>query len=291
MHAGKTADEIAMTHRHSDMHGAPTNLDEFLLVDDTLAVWRHLQAALANANTSASPLTITFILDNAGAELFMDLCLADYLTTIARVTHIRLHHKSFPWFVSDVVRSDVEWMLQQMEVHGAALQSTAARWRNYFATGAWSLHSHSFWTTAHAFHAMPAIAPDLFTELRASALVVVKGDLNYRKLVGDLQYPPPFTMPFDVALRYDARSGLPCDVANCNVSDMSQLPLVALRTCKADVVVGLGDPSIAERLDREVGVNCDGKGWLVTGKYAVIQATSVVHGGSERRYDSENGVE
>jgi hypothetical protein len=82
-------------------------------------------------------------------------------------------------------------------------------------------------------------------------LVVFKGDLNYRKLTSDGMWPR--TASFREAL---GRLG--------EVNGKEGIRVLALRTCKADVCVGL-EASLAERLDKEQ------KGiWTRNGKYAVI---------------------
>lgn len=75
-------------------------------------------------------------------------------------------------------------------------------------------------------------------------LTFFPGDLNYRKLVGDINWSK--TTPFSTALR----GFLPTS-------------LVTLRTIKADVVVGLPEGQ-EEKLQEEAN------DWQITGDYAVI---------------------
>ena len=85
---------------------------------------------------------------------------------------------------------------------------------------------------------------DLRANLSHSSLIISKGDANYRRLLGDRHWP--FTTPFDKILHN------------------SPAPLVALRTLKAEVAAGLKFEQI-ERLNNEE------RGWLVNGRYGVIQ--------------------
>lgn len=47
-----------------------------------------------------------------------------------------------------------------------------------------------FWTTSGSYWRLPYLAPDLFNELKESELVIFNGDLNYRKLTGDVSLDP-----------------------------------------------------------------------------------------------------
>ncbi|KAI8850763.1 hypothetical protein BC829DRAFT_425100 [Chytridium lagenaria] len=146
---------------------------------------------------------VDFILDNSGFEFFSDLLLADHLHQIGRAKRTVFHLKSMPWFVSDTNHHDVEWLLKSLEspedfftalrssprfinVDFATLllplKTLAARWRQYITSGNWVFTDHRFWTTGWAYHHLPTEAPELWQQLSESALLIFKGDLNYRKL-------------------------------------------------------------------------------------------------------------
>lgn len=59
----------------------------------------------------------------------------------------------------------------------------AKRWSNLLANKSWQLKTHEFWQTPFGFDEMKSRAPDLYEELSKSDLVIVCGDLNYRKLI------------------------------------------------------------------------------------------------------------
>lgn len=82
-------------------------LDSLILVNDLNVVWDAL-----NANTGSA--VIDLVLDNAGLELFGDLCLADLLLECGFANTVNLHVKAMPWFVSDTTPSDLQWTLEML---------------------------------------------------------------------------------------------------------------------------------------------------------------------------------
>jgi len=193
---------------------------------------------------------VHIVLDNAGFELFADLCLAEYLVSSGTASRIRFHAKHIPWFVSDVTASDWQWTLEQLTTSStAALCQLGQRWQKYLSDGVWQFSTHPFWTVPHDFTSMKSVARDLYDDLCTADFIIFKGDLNYRKLIGDLAWPT--TTPFTVALR-----------------GFSPASLCGLRTLKCDVVVGLAEGK-AESTQKQ---DAD---WMITGAYAVIQFSNM----------------
>jgi hypothetical protein len=109
------------------------------------------------------------------------------------------------------------------------------------AAGELRILTHPFWTSPLDFRELPA---DLRASL-AGRFIVVKGDLNYRRLVGDRWWEP--ATPFA-----DAAGHL-------------GLPLAALRAAKSDVVVGVRR-ELVERLDATE------PDWRLNGRHSLIQS-------------------
>lgn len=207
----------------------------------------HMTQLVSYISQLSAPCRFDIIVDNAGFELFCDLCLADFLvcTGIANVVHIQL--KAHPTFVSDAMAKDVSAtisFLQSIQSQQGADTSASIlghRWAKHLSSGKWKLCEHFFWVQPQPMWQMPS---DLHADLSQSALAFVKGDANYRRLLGDLHWP--FSTPFADVLCYFPS------------------PVCALRTLKAELGCGM-DPVQTQRAARE-----DDK-WLVAGKYGVVQ--------------------
>jgi uncharacterized protein with ATP-grasp and redox domains len=230
---------------HADLWGNRVDLSMYniaraepeqdnLLVDDTVRVWAHLQSHRGQR--------IDFICDNAGTELLFDLALADFLlcSNIART--IVMHLKPHPAFVSDAMIKDVLESLNVMsQLSMPVLNQLASRLAQAIAQNRLVLRDHPFWVTGFFFHDLPN---DLRAMLAPTSLVIIKGDANYRRLIGDCHWEP--TSSFDLAAAHFPAS------------------VVAVRTLKSEPIVGLRK-GVAEHL------HAQDAGWNINGRFGVIQ--------------------
>lgn len=205
-----------------------------ILVDDAFSVSELL--------TTAKGESIDFVIDNAGFELVCDLCFVDFLLGSGLVNEVYLHLKPHPTFVSDAMIKDVHYTIDFLAAGShPKVKSFTQRLQANIASGKLVLTEDYFWTSPLAFWEIP---PALKGELAKSSLIVVKGDANYRRLLGDRHWD--FTT--NIA---DIVSYLPA-------------PMVALRTLKSEVAAGLKAKIVAE-------VAKSDPDWLTGGQWGVIQ--------------------
>lgn len=185
---------------------------------------------------------VDVIADNAGFELVCDLYLVDFLLNHRLVDAIVLHLKEHPTFVSDATIQDLHLTLNSLASDAdPTVQAFAKRLQNYISSGQLQLRDAPFWTAPLAFWQMPE---SIQQELEQADLVFIKGDANYRRLLGDRHWD--FSTPFsDIVCYFPA-------------------PLVALRTLKSEVAAGLQPNQIAS-------LNQDDPNWLTSGRWGVIQ--------------------
>lgn len=207
-----------------------------LLTDDTHAALAHLE------KIPTAERRVDLILDNTGLELVSDLALADLLLSGGGAGEVRFHVKSHPTFVSDVTAADVFHTLSRLAGSPAAVErGMALRLIAHLQAGRMRLRDHFFWTSPLPLWELP---PELRQELAAASLLVVKGDANYRRCLGDRHWQ--FTTPFNEILRY------------------APAPLLALRVLKSEIVSGLqtGQAERVAQTDPE---------WMTNGKWGLIQ--------------------
>ncbi|MER5217604.1 damage-control phosphatase ARMT1 family protein [Streptomyces sp. NPDC002838] len=206
-----------------------------LVADDSATLWPLL------ANTG----TLCLIADNAGRELIPDLLLIAHLLAHGHIERAVLHVKPYPYYVSDATTTDVVDALRRLvEAPGQAAAYGRQLW-SATADGRLTVRAHPFSCAPLPYAEMP---DDLRAELAAATLTVVKGDLNYRRLVGDRMWPP--TTPFAA------------------VTDHFPGPVAALRTLKSDVITGL-DAATETAL-----VAAEEQRWRTGGTHALIQVRS-----------------
>jgi uncharacterized protein with ATP-grasp and redox domains len=205
---------------------------ERIIVDDRDEV----MAAIASGGR------LHVVLDNAGAELVADLVLvAAALEAGGRAV---LHAKSHPTFVSDATPDDVVATIDYIAERHAVGSSLQAA----LAAGRIEIDADPFWVSPHAMWERP---PTLARRLAEANLIVVKGDANYRRLLGDRRWE--FTVAFGAVVR-------------------PPVPLLAIRTIKSEVAAGLASPDPTDGADGN---------WLINGEWGLIQyAPPVAEGGS-----------
>jgi hypothetical protein len=168
--------------------------------------------------------------------------LIDMLLTEGLAGSVALHVKPYPYFVSDAITDDVTAALDRIESGPAAVATAAERLRRALASGRFTVSAEPVFCAPVPYREQVA---ELAAEVGGSGLTILKGDLNYRRLVEDRMWPP--TTPF------------------AELTDYFPTPLVSLRTLKSDVVAGL-DPDQVRRLD------ATGDDWRKSGRYAMVVA-------------------
>jgi hypothetical protein len=203
------------------------------IVDESPRLWSLLDPA--------RPGKVCVIADNAAQELLPDLILIDHLLLTGRADAMVLHVKPYPYYVSDAITADTLACLRRLGEAGGQASVRGKRLVEAVRTGRLTLATHPFWCAPMTFHAMP---DDLRASLGEASLTIVKGDLNYRRLVDDRLWAR--TTPFDALAAY------------------FPTPVAALRILKSDVVTGLPAETV-ESLD------ATSDDWRTSGTYAMIQ--------------------
>jgi damage-control phosphatase, subfamily III len=215
--------------------------DDDLLVDDRLLLLDHLHKTASESGSLKGVGDVYIIADNAGSELMMDLVLIDFM--LQHVTDsVILHVKSHPTFVSDAIPKDIWMTLAEMRSHGASANALATRLTDAWNNGQLKIAPHPFWNSSFFMWDMPMTLHNLMDTAR---LVIIKGDANYRRAIGDSVWA--------------------VDTPFADVMSYLNAPVMCLRTLKSDPIVGL--PS----LETEAKLENDDPQWRTNGKRGVIQ--------------------
>ncbi|KAG8039985.1 hypothetical protein G9C98_001503 [Cotesia typhae] len=226
-----------------DMVDQTKTLDENILIDHSDLIWTRLNHFHADYKDT----TIDIVLDNAGYELFTDFCIAAFLIENDFAKKIRFHVKSIPWFVSDVTERDLFWTIDTMKnSNHKNLMKLGHRCSKYLEDNKWTVEIESFWTEPYDFSQMKVESLQLYNKLSEAILIIFKGDLNYRKLMGDINWD------YETDLKTALRGFQPTNI-------------VALRTVKADLIVGVPHKKVNELFSKQ-------ENWMETGQYGLIHS-------------------
>ena len=155
---------------------------------------------------------------------------------------VRLHLKAHPTLVSDATAADARDTLAALEAAAdPALHHWGQRLQDYRYSGQLLLDDGFFWNAPLPLWAMPVA---LARELARAELVVLKGDANYRRLLGDRHWA--FTSDW------------------AHVAGYFPAPLLLLRTLKSEVAAGLAAATVAWVRQRDPD-------WLTDGQWGIIQ--------------------
>lgn len=218
--------------RHDDFEAARAHL----IADETSAASAYVASWQTNGERR-----VDFLVDNAGFEFIGDLLLADYLLETNVAGEVILHVKRHPTFVSDAVVEDVFRTVTFLG--GDADPATRAfgqRLRAHLVASRMRLDDDLYWTSPLSGWEMPERVREV---LSRADLVVSKGDANYRRLLGDRRWP--FETSFQEAVSY------------------FPAPLLALRTLKSDLAVGVPEGETEVLFERDPA-------WRTSGRWGVV---------------------
>lgn len=217
------------------------NASDNLLHDDLALLAKHCDKLRAKGGGN-----VDIIVDNAGFELITDLALGQHLVESGIAKCVTFQLKSHPTFVSDALEKD---LIEHVE-HYAQLEpekypnarKAGKTWQIFLEEGKWKCNEENFWVQPFAMWDMQE---PLRTDMKERCdLAFVKGDANYRRLLGDCMWD--FTAPFsDVVGAY-----FPC-------------PVCALRTLKAEIGCGMD----ADQIERAKSLDDN---WQVNGRFGVV---------------------
>lgn len=215
---------------------------------------------------------VNFLVDNSGVELFNDLILAMLLVEKRFTSKVIFNVKSLPVFVSDVTISDISNIVCIVKEQVLALKESQSKKIIMQKETGVQIHEYSEKDFMHMIKIldkldlylkgsdnqkpmfeiravnkwnMPTSYKDLETKefTQPNSLLIVKGDLNYRRLVGDFHW-----------------------LSNRHLKDILkeyvEVPVLVIRSFKSNVILDIKDLNKLSIEDPE---------WRTNGKYGTIR--------------------
>jgi hypothetical protein len=215
------------------------NLKPYILDDHTSRVVDLLKNS---KNKKGSSKRIDIVVDNAGYELISDMLLGHILLELGVATSITFHTKGHPTFVSDATNEDCFGTIAFLkESSNSATKLLANQLDSHVQSNRFIFSEDLFWCQPTSFWDMPT---HIVEKIKASVCIFVKGDANYRRLLGEREWNLE-TNAADILSYWPA-------------------PCCALRTFKAEIGCGMSKEM------QEYAKSKDSK-WMVSGKWGVVQ--------------------
>lgn len=219
--------------------------DITVLCDDSETVYEFLKIL---GSKKKKHKRFDIICDNCGKELFSDLFLACYFLYLGLANEVVFHVKKYPFFVSDATENDFGFLLQSILTKDKDIEEC----RDYLNSGKIKVETNDFWTSPRTFNELKEADSDLYKELTKSSLIIVKGDLNYRRLVEDKNW------------NYDE------SFIKLTKNVFGDVPILAPRVIKSDVLVGVSSAMYHLAKSTESVNSSIENSFKANGKWAVI---------------------
>ena len=210
--------------------------------------------------------SVHLVMDNVGVEATSDLLLALFMVEQSRGVQVHLHVKPISFYVSDVAPWDIDVLLERLE---GPSPSFVQSFRQALEDKRITIGSSDFWIQPSEWRDMPgSVSSHLFTQRTAkpasrdilpsvveveahTSLIIVKGDLNYRRVFGDRHY------------EISERGHYPTAASVLSPFWPRDAPPIAcIRTIKSELVVEV-DPKRVPKPQAD-------EDWRVSGRYGQI---------------------
>lgn len=222
------------------------------IIDDGEIFWEEFVSDLHNVNR------INVLVDNFGIEFLADIIMGYYfILKKGRDSSIEIvyHVNELPVFVSDVKRGDDQVLfkvLTELIKDNAQYKYLLEDINHFIQNGKIKFKSDFFWnmpsrydTIAQSKYKKSGYLSEVKSIFTGNDLLIIKGDLNYRRMVGDKNYNPQ--KKIEKFIKY----------ISC--------PVLIIRSFKSNVtLLGKSYNNVVENKNIE-------QDWQSNGKYGVIQ--------------------
>ncbi|MBR2027137.1 MAG: DUF89 family protein [Alistipes sp.] len=253
--ATKGADESARWLLHCCLSSNSSDLSQL----DVNKVLKSVQLALNDSDKFDKYINdikdedgiVHYIVDNSGIELYADILLGGYILNKTNITEINYHVKKVPIFVGDTTINDeakiddvspVVDLLKDIDLFNDAIVDNSPHAYTYTVNGCKKTLRFTFedtWSQPNEFDSSKEF--EAWSKDENVKLIVLKGDMNYRRLVGDRLYDLGDTI--EKKIRYVNR------------------PILILRSFKSSVIL-----DVEEKKQKRWKPN-----WRTCGEFGIIQ--------------------
>lgn len=199
---------------------------------------------------------INYLVDNAGVEFFVDLLLGYCLVKDPniRIKKVIYHVNVLPIFVSDVIENDLEYtfkVIKEFISSNATIEvsckdtylNALASIEKMFKDGLAHIEPDFIWNMPTAYNNISR-KKDIFKKNQDNVdLLIVKGDLNYRRLCGDM------TWSYKTKLE--------------KLTNYIQCPTLVIRSFKSNLVIDYDRVKYHRHSEEDAD-------WKTDGEYGVI---------------------